>query len=284
MTRKERRRRRARARMIRLVVVAATLATMAMCASFALGKERPGMAAEAQVNEPEAVQSTPVLLVNTESKADRRKMRKDHLLGMQTPQIWMHLRSNREKEKARREGGRKEMILSGHEIKKQRMTGKIKIENFNERQLGPNSYNLRLGSDLLVYRSEVLDAKQDNDVERLHIPPEGILLTPGRLYLGETMEYTETEDLVPMVEGRSSVGRLGINIHATAGFGDVGFHGRWTLELSCVQPVKIYAGMEICQIYYHTIQGEIEKTYAGKYQGSEGVKSSRLWQDFGGKR
>ena len=155
------------------------------------------------------------------------------------------------------------MILSGHEIKKQRMIGKIKIENFNERQLGPNSYNLRLGSDLLVYRSEVLDAKQDNDVERLHIPPEGILLTPGRLHLGETMEYTETEDLVPMVEGRSSVGRLGINIHATAGFGDVGFHGRWTLELSCVQPVKIYAG---------------------KYQGSEGVKSSRLWQDFGGKR
>ena len=176
------------------------------------------------------------------------------------------------------------MILSGYEIKKQLMAGKVKIEGFDEKQLGPNSYNLRLGSNLLVYKNEALDAKKDNEVEKLHIPPEGILLIPGRLYLGETMEYTETEGFVPMVEGRSSVGRLGINIHATAGFGDVGFHGRWTLELSCVQPVKIYPGMEICQIYYHTIQGEVKKTYAGKYQGSEGVKSSRLWQDFGGKR
>ena len=105
-------------------------------------------------------------------------------------------------------------------------------------------------------------------------------MEPGRIYLAQTMEYTKTDGLVPMLEGRSSVGRLGINIHATAGFGDVGFHGRWTLELSCVQPVRIYAGMEICQIYYHTIMGEIIKRYTGKYQESDGVRPSQMWKDF----
>lgn len=172
------------------------------------------------------------------------------------------------------------MILSGNEIEFQQVTGAIFIEDFDKARLGPNSYNLRLGDKLLTYTNQILDAKRSNDVERLTIPPEGIVLVPGRLYLGETMEYTKTEGFVPLIEGRSSVGRLGINIHATAGFGDVGFQGRWTLELSCVQPVRIYAGMEICQIYYHTIYGKVTKTYAGKYQGSDGVRESKMWQDF----
>lgn len=172
------------------------------------------------------------------------------------------------------------MILSGHEIEMQRLSGKIFIEDFDEARLGPNSYNLRLGAKLLTYTNLILDAKQPNDVEEVTIPPEGIVLAPGHLYLGETMEYTKTNGFVPLVEGRSSVGRLGINIHATAGFGDVGFRGRWTLELSCIQPVKIYAGMEICQIYYHTICGKIDKRYNGKYQDSDGVRESRMWQDF----
>ena len=83
-----------------------------------------------------------------------------------------------------------------------------------------------------------------------------------------------------MLEGRSSVGRLGIFIHATAGFGDVGFDGYWTLELSCVQPVRIYPGVEICQIYYHTIDGEYVPYRSGKYQGNTGVQPSMLWKDF----
>lgn len=172
------------------------------------------------------------------------------------------------------------MILSGHEIHMQQLAGNIQIEDFDEARLGPNSYNLRLGNKLLTYTNLILDAKQPNDVEELTIPPDGFILAPGRLYLGETMEYTKTDGLVPLVEGRSSVGRLGINIHATAGFGDVGFRGRWTLELSCVQPVKIYAGMEICQIYYHTICGKIDKRYTGKYQDSDGVRESAMWRDF----
>jgi dCTP deaminase len=176
------------------------------------------------------------------------------------------------------------MILSGNEIKIQQEAGMIFIEDFDDARLGPNSYNLRLGNKLLTYTNMILDAKRSNDVEELTIPPDGIVLAPGHLYLGETMEYTKTDGFVPLVEGRSSSGRLGINIHATAGFGDVGFCGRWTLELSCVQPVKIYAGMEICQIYYNTICGKVTKKYTGKYQGSDGVRASKMWQDFEGKK
>lgn len=172
------------------------------------------------------------------------------------------------------------MILSGQEIKRQHDEGAIFIEDFDESRLGPNSYNLRLGKELLVYTNRELDARLPNDYELMEIPEDGLRMEPGRIYLAQTMEYTKTDGLVPMLEGRSSVGRLGINIHATAGFGDVGFHGRWTLELSCVQPVRIYAGMEICQIYYHTIMGEIVKRYAGKYQESDGVRPSQMWKDF----
>ena len=172
------------------------------------------------------------------------------------------------------------MILSGHEIEMQRLKGNIYIEDFDPARLGPNSYNLRLGKKMLVYTNRELDARLPNDYEPIEIPEDGFLMEPGRIYLAQTMEYTKTDGLVPMLEGRSSVGRLGINIHATAGFGDVGFCGRWTLELSCVQPVKIYADMEICQIYYHTIMGEITQRYAGKYQNSDCVRVSQMWKDF----
>ena len=92
---------------------------------------------------------------------------------------------------------------------------------------------------------------------RHRIPEGGVMLTPHRLYLARTVERTETRNLVPMLEGRSSVGRLGLFIHVTAGFGDVGFCGFWTLEMFCVQPVRIYAGVEIGQIFYHTLEGAV---------------------------
>ncbi|MDU5233464.1 dCTP deaminase domain-containing protein, partial [Negativicoccus succinicivorans] len=91
---------------------------------------------------------------------------------------------------------------------------------------------------------------------------------------------TRTEGLVPMLEGRSSVGRLGLFIHVTAGFGDVGFAGYWTLEMFCVQPIKIYPNVEICQIYYHLIEGDYEPYKSGKYQHNEGIQPSLLYKDF----
>ena len=171
------------------------------------------------------------------------------------------------------------MILSGLEIKKH-IGQEIIIEPFSEERLNPNSYNLSLHDELLTYTSYTLDMRKDNPTQKIIIPPEGLTLQPGNLYLGRTEEYTRTEGYIPMLEGRSSIGRLGICIHVTAGFGDVGFAGYWTLELFCVQPVKIYAGVQIAQIYYHTITEPYERYTKGKYQNNKGIQSSMLYQEF----
>jgi len=171
------------------------------------------------------------------------------------------------------------VILSGKEIYRN-LNKKIFIEPFNERQLNPNSYNLRLHNQLLVYEDPVLDMKKPNKTSVLTIPESGLVLEPNRLYLGRTVEYTRTEGFVPMLEGRSSVGRLGLVVHVTAGFGDVGFAGYWTLEMFCIKPIRIYAGVEICQIYYHTICGDYEPYSSGKYQNNDGIQPSLLYRDF----
>ncbi len=171
------------------------------------------------------------------------------------------------------------MILSGKEIKK-KLGKEIRIEPYNEKQLNPNSYNLKLHNELLVYENDVLDMKKENKAKRIVIPPEGLLLEPNKLYLGRTKEYTRTDSYVPMLEGRSSIGRLGLFIHVTAGFGDVGFRGFWTLEIFCVQPIRIYEDIEICQIYYHTIDGDYELYKSGKYQNNRGIQPSLLYKDF----
>ncbi|MDR0886667.1 MAG: dCTP deaminase [Clostridiales Family XIII bacterium] len=172
------------------------------------------------------------------------------------------------------------MILSGLEIKKQIESGDIAIEPFDEKYLNPNSYNLRLHNEMLVYTDEILDMKKPLHTEKIIIPEEGLILQPGKLYLGRTFEKTATNYYVPMLEGRSSIGRLGLYIHVTAGFGDVGFSGYWTLEIQCVQPVKIYPMVEICQVYYHTIDGEYTVYDSGKYQNNIGIQPSLLYRDF----
>ncbi len=171
------------------------------------------------------------------------------------------------------------MILSGKEIKN-RLNKDICIDPFHEKQLGPNSYNLRLHHELMVYDEPVLDLKKEHKVQTVMIPQEGLVLEPGKLYLGRTVEYTKTDKLVPMIEGRSSIGRLGLFIHITAGFGDVGFRGFWTLEIFCVQPIRIYAGVEICQIFYHTIEGEYVNYASTKYQNNQGIQPSMLYKEF----
>ncbi|MEG2295345.1 MAG: dCTP deaminase [Oscillospiraceae bacterium] len=172
------------------------------------------------------------------------------------------------------------MILSGKEIEKQREKGNISITPFEPTLMNPNSYNLRLHNELLVYDDAILDMKLHNKATKIIIPEEGLVLDPGKLYLGRTFEHTSTQSFVPMLEGRSSVGRLGLYIHVTAGFGDVGFHGFWTLEIHCVQPIKIYPMIEICQIYYHAIQGEYEKYKSEKYQNNKEIQVSMLYKDF----
>lgn len=172
------------------------------------------------------------------------------------------------------------MILSGAEIKK-RMGDDIKIDPFQEKQLGANGYDLRLHNELLVYEEVVLDMKEVNSHRRIEIPSTGLVLSPNQIYLGRTIEHTETHNLVPMIEGRSSLGRLGLFVHTTAGFGDAGFRGYWTLEMFAVQPVRIYPGIQICQIIYHTLEGEVREYASDKYQNNKDIQPSLLYREFG---
>ncbi|MCE5266702.1 MAG: dCTP deaminase [Planctomycetaceae bacterium] len=171
------------------------------------------------------------------------------------------------------------MVLSGHEIRRQ-LGANILIDPFEPARLNANSYDLTLHDELLVYEEIVLDMRKANRVRRLRIPPEGLVLRPQQLYLGRTVERTETHNLVPMIEGRSSIGRLGLFVHVTAGFGDVGFCGFWTLEMFAVQPVRIYAGVAICQIFYHDVHGPITEYHSDKYQHNTDIQPSLLFKEL----
>lgn len=217
------------------------------------------------------------------------------------------------------------MILSDTEILAAIQRGDIVIDPFDVNQLGGNSYDVRLGPVLRVYETIALwtaciawKSDADNGLAMLWenrplrrdgdsvatcldcaieprtldipIPIGGCKLVPGVLYLASTVEYTETHTTVPHLDGKSSIGRLGIFIHATAGRGDVGFKGHWTLELSVVQPVRVYAGMPIGQLTYHLVHGEVERAYQTKpgasyLDGRDPMpQPSRLWKKLQAKR
>lgn len=183
-------------------------------------------------------------------------------------------------------------MLTGLEILKQIEAGRIKITPFDKNCLNPNSYNLHLGKQILTYKETSyrtvqngilvsrmcprLNTRAKNETVSTEIGPNGIELQPGILYLGTTEEWTETDFYVPGIDGRSSTGRLGINVHATAGFGDVGFKGRWTLEITVAYPTTIYAGDEIAQIYYNTIEGDPSYKYRGRYYMQDKTTASRI--------
>lgn len=176
------------------------------------------------------------------------------------------------------------MILTDKRILEEMDKGTIKIEPYNRADLGSNSYDVHLGKTLALYVDEALDAKKHNKIEYFDIPDEGFVLEPHKFYLGVTLEYTETHAHVPFLEGKSSTGRLGIDIHATAGKGDVGFCGNWTLEISCKQPVRVYHGMPIGQLIYFPVDGEIEIKYNqksnAKYSGQPNKPvESMMWKN-----
>ena len=156
------------------------------------------------------------------------------------------------------------MIWSDKKILVAIENGEIVIKPFNRENLGTNSYDVHLSKHIARYENHILDARKHNPIIHEEIPEEGFLLHPNTLYLGSTLEYTETHSSVPFLEGKSSVGRLGIDIHATAGKGDVGFCNHWTLEISCTHPVRIYAGMPIGQLIYFGVEGDIENYYNQK--------------------
>ena len=167
------------------------------------------------------------------------------------------------------------MIFTDKKILESIQTRQIVIEPFRPDCLGTNSYDVHLGKFLATYSAAVLDARQHNTIEHFEIPTEGIVLQPGRLYLGVTEEYTETHNSVPFLEGKSSTGRLGIDIHATAGKGDVGFCNHWTLEISVAMPVRVYAGLPIGQLIYFKIDGDVENFYNKKISAKYNTRSER---------
>lgn len=176
------------------------------------------------------------------------------------------------------------MILTDKEILAGLEKGSIVIEPFDPNRLGSNSYDVHLGKTLAVYNDEVLDARKHNTIRTFEIPEEGFVLEPNMLYLGVTHEYTETHEHVPFLEGKSSVGRLGIDIHATAGKGDVGFCNFWTLEISVKLPVRVYAGMPIGQLIYFEVKGDVlnpynRKTSAKYNERTNAPVESMMWKN-----
>jgi len=162
--------------------------------------------------------------------------------------------------------------------------GSIKVEPFRRECLGSNSYDVHLGKTLAVYEDNILDSKKHNKIKTFEIPPEGYVLDPKAFYLGVTEEYTETMEHVPFLEGKSSVGRLGIDIHATAGKGDIGFCNYWTLEISVKQPVRVYAGMPVGQLIYFGVQGALLTPYNKKPSAKYNQKTalpveSMMWKN-----
>jgi len=171
------------------------------------------------------------------------------------------------------------LIFTGYAIKKAVEQKEIVIEPFNESRLNPNSYNFSLGDYVYVYKNKVLDPKIKQETEKILIPDEGLLLHPDTLYLGYTYEKMGSENYVPIINGRSSTGRLGLFVHITANLIDIGSINNWTLQMHAVQPIRIYRGMVIGQVTFWKTYGDIV-LYKGKYKDSTGPMASQIWKDF----
>lgn len=188
------------------------------------------------------------------------------------------------------------MILSDRDLKQRIERGDIVIDPLDdpELQIQPASIDLCLGSSFVVYKLPhvpCIDTRDPQSVsgytEEFRIPEgEGFVLQPGEFALGSTKERVKVPtDLVARVEGRSSIGRIAIVVHATAGFIDPGFDGQITLELSNLGrcAVKLYPGMRISQVVFHTMTSPAERPYGpargSKYQGQQGPVASRLDAD-----
>lgn len=205
------------------------------------------------------------------------------------------------------------MILSDNQIKKNLGLGFISISNFNEENLNPNSYDLTLNSTCKIYdilalgdydvkhflsdskyreylkfhdtKEIYLDTKKPNYTFEFNIPQEGFILIPNHLYLFSCNEQIAIKgNLCAEVEGKSSLGRLGLDIHVCAGFLDSGFQGSLVLELRTIYPLKIYPDMKICQIKYQEVTGIIEQDYSqkkgSKYMNQSGVQESLMYKNF----
>jgi len=158
-------------------------------------------------------------------------------------------------------------MLSGNEIKSQMQGDKpdIIIDKPDNIVINPNSVNLTLNETIGIYTEPVLDIKADNPYQKIDIG-EGIYLYPEEIYLAKTNEWTETYNLVPMMSGRSSLGRNGLHVHCSAGMGAVGYKGYWHMGIRPTKPIWVVKDLKCCQIYYYTFEGELSNMYSGYMQ------------------
>ncbi|MGC8941499.1 MAG: dCTP deaminase [Sulfurihydrogenibium sp.] len=178
------------------------------------------------------------------------------------------------------------MILNDKTIKKYISEGLLIIDPLDEIQIQPSSVDLRLGYDFLVYPDdiEVLDVKDpyfSNRLIRQEASLDGFIIKPKQFVLATTIEYIKLPDFITaFVEGRSSLGRLGLFIE-NAGWVDAGFEGTITLEFYNANsvPIKIYPEMRICQLVFAEMKEKAEKPYRGKYQGQRGTTGSKIFLD-----
>jgi dCTP deaminase len=170
------------------------------------------------------------------------------------------------------------VILSGDAIRAAVACGDVVIEPFDEAQVGPNSYDFRLGNRCKTYKERVLDPLKPNEVVESIIPPEGMLLSPGRIYLVNTLETMGSPKYVPIIRGRSSTGRLGLFIDVTADLGDLGSINQWTLQLVPILPILIYPGILIGQVTFWSTKGA-PAAYNGRYKGRESPTESLAYHD-----
>lgn len=172
-------------------------------------------------------------------------------------------------------------ILSGPEILRQVALGNIVIDPMPAR-VNPNSVNVRLGPVLVTYDEVTLDMRRQPRETRHVIPADGFDLVPGTGYLGCTVERVSARGFAPFITGRSSVGRLFLEVEQTAGVADDGYSGRLTLELvaNCL-PVRVYPGVQIAQVYFLPVVGE-RQPYCGKYHRDLGPAGSRMWMELRG--
>ena len=188
-------------------------------------------------------------------------------------------------------------ILSDKTIKEYLKEGKIGFEPLtDEKQIQPSSIDMRLGDEFKVFkviRKPYIDPDDEEDLTSYMestIVPEGeaFIIHPNEFALATTLEYVKLpDDIVARVEGRSSMGRLGVTMHVTAGFIDPGFEGRITLEISNIgsMPVALYPGQRVCQIVFETMTTPSELPYGhpdrnSKYMGQTRPESSRIKLDY----
>jgi dCTP deaminase len=182
------------------------------------------------------------------------------------------------------------MILSGRSIEHQIREGRIRIDPFEPSHLNPASIDLRLGDSVRIFPfgllrgRDVIDCKTPCRTIEMKIGPDGLVIYPRELCLMHTLERVWTDSYVPVLDGKSSIGRLGVQVHMTAGYGDPGFDGQYTLEVTSVYPVRVYPGMRFCQMRFHQWCGEGSELYRGNYNGetSMGPIPSMVHRQFKG--